>query len=286
MYVVLGPTGHTGSVVAEALPSQGQSVRVVVRTPEKGAAWKAKGTEVAVASYEDRAAITKALTGVQGVYLLSPPNYAASAWLEEQRRVIDQAAQAVKESGIAHVVFLSSEGAQLPEGTGPILAERDAEARLGAVAKNVTFLRPAYFFENWAPVLGVAKEQGLLPTFIPPDMKIPMISTQDIGRIAAEQLMAGPRGHQVLELSGPESYSPGQVAAALSQLFKRPVTAQLAPLSEVVPTFKSFGFSDEAAALFEEMYRGFANGSIVYEYPESVVRGVVTLPQALSKMAA
>jgi uncharacterized protein YbjT (DUF2867 family) len=286
MYVVLGPTGHTGSVVAETLLNQGQSVRVVVRTPEKGASWKAKGTEVAVASYEDRAAITKALTGAQGVYLLSPPNYAASAWLEEQRRVIDQAAQAVKESGIAHVVFLSSEGAQLPEGTGPILAERDAEARLGAVAKNVTFLRPAYFFENWAPVLGVAKEQGLLPTFIPPDMKIPMISTQDIGRIAAEQLMAGPRGHQVLELSGPESYSPGQVAAALSQLFKRPVTAQLAPLSEVAPTFKSFGFSDEAAALFEEMYRGFANGSIVYEYPESVVRGVVTLPQALSKMAA
>ena len=102
------------------------------------------------------------------------PSHAASAWLEEQRLILDQAVQAVKESGIAHVVFLSSEGAQLPEGTGPILAEREAEARLGAVAKNVTFLRPAYFFENWEPVLGVAKEQGLLPTFIPPDMKIPM----------------------------------------------------------------------------------------------------------------
>ena len=286
MYVVLGPTGHTGSVVAETLLTQGQSVTVVVRTPEKGAAWKAKGAEVAVASYQDRAAMTKVLAGAQGVYLLSPPNYAASAWLEEQRRILDLAAQAVRESGIAHVVFLSSEGAQLPEGTGPILAEREAEARLGAIMKNVTFLRPAYFFENWEPVLGVAKEQGLLPTFIPPDMKIPMVSTQDIGRIAAEQLMAGPRGRQVLELSGPESYSPGQVAAALSQLFKLPVTAQLAPLSDVVPTFKSFGFSDEAAALFEDLYRAFTNGSIVYEYPESVVRGVVTLSQALSKMAA
>ena len=91
---------------------------------------------------------------------------------------------------------------------------------------------------------------------------------------------------KVLELSGPESYSPEQVAAALSQLFKRPVTAQPAPLSDVVPTFKAFGFSDEAAALFEDLYRAFANGSIVYESPESVVRGVVTLSQALSKMAA
>lgn len=286
MYVVLGPTGHTGSVVAETLLTQGQPVRVVVRTPEKGAAWKAKGAEVAVASYQDRAAMTKALAGARGAYLLSPPNYAASAWLEEQRRILDLVAQAVKESGVAHVVFLSSEGAQLPEGTGPILAERDAEARLGTVTKHVTFLRPAYFMENWEPVLGVAKEQGLLPTFIPPDLRIPMISTRDIGRIAAERLMAGPRGRQVLELSGPESYSPEQVAAALSQLFKRPVTAQPAPLSDVVRTFKAFGFSDEAAALFEDLYRAFANGSIVYESPESVVRGVVTLSQALSKMAA
>lgn len=286
MYVVLGPTGHTGSTVAETLLSQGQSVRVVVRAPEKGASWKARGAEVAVASYQDRIAMMKALAGAQGVYLLAPPNYAAVSWLEEQRRILDLVAQAVKESGIAHVVFLSSEGAQLPEGTGPILAERDAEAKLGAVAKNITFLRPAYFFENWEPVLDVAKTQGLLPTFIPPDMKIPMISTQDIGRIAAERLMAGPRGREVLELSGPEAYSPEQVAAALSQLFKRPVTTQLAPLSEVVPTFKSFGFSDGAAALFEELYRGFVNGSIGYEYPESVVRGVVTLSQALSKMTA
>ena len=50
MFVVLGATGHTGSVVAETLLARKQAVRVVVRAADKGAAWKAKGADVAVAS--------------------------------------------------------------------------------------------------------------------------------------------------------------------------------------------------------------------------------------------
>ena len=56
------------------------------------------------------------------------------------------------------------------------------------------------------------------------------------------------------------------------------------PLSAVVPTFKSFGFSDEAAKLFEEMYTSFSTGAIGYEHPASLVRGEVTLAEALQGM--
>jgi hypothetical protein len=62
------------------------------------------------------------------------------------------------------------------------------------------------------------------------------------------------------------------------------VTTQQAPLSAVVPTFKSFGFSDEAARLFEEMYTAFSKGVIGYEHPNTVVRGMVTLSEALRGM--
>ena len=68
MFVVLGATGHTGSVVAETLLARKQAVRVVVRAADKGAAWKAKGADVAVASLEDVPAMTKALTGATGLY--------------------------------------------------------------------------------------------------------------------------------------------------------------------------------------------------------------------------
>jgi uncharacterized protein YbjT (DUF2867 family) len=284
MFAVVGATGHTGSVVAETLLSRKQPVRVIVRSADKGAQWKAKGAEVAVATYQDRAAMAKALEGAEGVYLLVPPNYTAQSWLEEQRRTMDQAAEAVSASGVPHVVFLSSVGGHIPEGTGPIRAPRYGEQKLGSVAKNLTILRPCYFMDNWAPVLGSAKLQGVLPMFIAPSTKMPMISTRDIGRIGAERLVAGGRGKQIVELAGPEDYSPEQVAATLSQILGRTVTAQQAPLSAVVPTFTSLGFSDEAAKLFEEMYASFAKGTIRYEYPEKLVRGTVTLSEALRGM--
>lgn len=281
MFVVLGATGNTGSVVADTLLSRKQPVRIVVRSSDKGAAWKAKGAEVAVASLEDVPAMTKALEGATGLYLLVPPNYGATAWLSEQRQRMDQAAQAVKASGILHVVFLSSIGAHIAEGTGSIRAARSGEQALGAVAKHLTVLRPCYFMKNWVPGIGMAKDQGLLPAFIAPAAKVPMISTQDIGRVGAEQLMAEGKGAQTVELAGPEEYSPDQVATTLGQIMGKPVTAQHAPLSAVVPTFKSFGFSDEAAKLFEEMYTSFSTGAIGYEHPASVIRGRVTLAEAL-----
>lgn len=285
MFVVLGATGHTGSMVAETLLARQQAVRVVVRSAEKGAAWKAKGAEVAVASLEDVPAMTKALTGAAGVYLLVPPNYGATAWLAEQRQRMDQAAQAVKASGVSHVVFLSSVGGHIAEGTGPIRAARYGEQVLGAVANNLTILRPCYFMDNWVPGIGMAKSQGLLPTFIAPTAKVPMISTRDIGRAGAERLMAGGKGKEIVELAGPEEYSPAEAAAALGQILGKSVSAHPAPLTAVVPTFTSFGFSKEAATLFEEMYTAFAKGVIGYEHPEQLVRGTVTLTDALRAMA-
>lgn len=284
MFVVLGATGNTGSVVVETLLSKKQPVRVIVRSADKGAAWKAKGADVAVASLDDVSALTKALEGAKGVYLLVPPNYGAEAWLADQRARMDRAAEAIQKSGVDHVVLLSSVGGHLHGGTGPIRAASYGEQALGCIAKRLTILRPCYFMDNWAPVIGAAKAQGVLPTFIAPQAKIPMISTKDIGRIGAEQLMTGGYGKQIVEMAGPEEYSPDQAAAALSQILGKTVTAQHAPLSAVVPTFKSFGFSDEAARLFEEMYTAFSKGAIGYEHPGKLVRGTVTLYDALRTM--
>lgn len=284
MFVIMGATGNTGSAVAETLLSWKQPVRIVVRSADKAASWKAKGAEIAVASLDDVSALAKAFEGANGLYLLVPPNYGASLWLADQRARMDRAAEAVKSSGIGHVVFLSSVGGHIAEGTGPIRAARSGEQKLGEVAKNLTILRPCYFMENWAPGIGIAKIQGILPTFIAPRVKVPMIATRDIGRVGAEQLMAGGTGKQIVELAGPEEYTPDEVAAALGQILGKAVSAQHAPLSAVVPTFKSFGFSDEAAKLFEEMYTSFSTGAIGYEHPASLVRGEVTLAEALQGM--
>lgn len=284
MYVVMGASGQTGAAVADTLLAKQQPVRVVVRSAEKGAPWKAKGAEVAVASYEDQAALTQALRGAKGVYLLLPPCYSAPSWLAHERKTMDLAVQAVKAAAVPHVVFLSSVGGQMPDGTGPIRAVHYGETVLGSVSAALTILRPSYFMENWGSVIGLAKAQGILPTFIPPQVKFPMISTADIGRIGAERLQAGGQGRQVVEITGPEEYSAEQVAAALTQMLGRSVTAQAAPLAAVVPTMTSFGFSDEAARLYEEMYAGFLKQTIRYEHPDRIQRGTIQLNEALRRM--
>ena len=142
MFAVAGVTGHTGSVVAATLLERKQQVRVIVRTSKKGDAWKAKGAQVAVASLEDVQALTKALQGVTGAYLLVPPNYKAMEYMEDRRRVTEAMASAVGSSGLRHVVLLSSLGGQLTAKTGPVRTLHYAERRLGALAPRLRAGRP------------------------------------------------------------------------------------------------------------------------------------------------
>lgn len=284
MFVVAGVTGHTGSIVAETLLGRKQRVRVIVRTPEKGAVWQAKGAEAAVVSLDDADALAKALEGAAGAYVLIPPNYHVSPYIEHQKKIADALAHAVGASRLPHVVFLSSIGAHLPTGTGPIQTLHYGEHKLGEAARSMTVLRAPYFMENWQPVLGAARAQGILPSFLSPTRKIPMIATRDIGRIAAECLLDRADGRKILELSGPEDYSPQDVAAAVGRRLHRDVEVQLLPLSAVVPTFTSIGFSEEAARLLEDMYAGINNSYIVLEGGGTAQpRGLITLSEALSE---
>jgi len=283
MFVVAGATGKTGSVVAATLLERKQSVRVIVRTSEQGAAWKAKGADVAVASFEDTEALMSALKGATGGYFLVPPNYQASHYLNDRKRLIDALTGAITSSDLRHLVLLSSIGAQIPTGTGPIGALHYAEDRLGAVARSMTIVRAPYFMENWMPLVNAARTQGILPSFLSAGRKIPMIAACDIGHIAAECVLDQPKGRRVLELSGPHEYSPDDVAAVLGEHFHRRVAVQQLPLRAVAPTLTSMGWSDDVATLFEEMYAGLDSGRITWEGNGACrPRGLVTLSEAVS----
>ena len=265
MYVIAGVSGNTGSVVANALLEQGMKVRVLVRDVAKGDAWKARGAEVAVASVDDEAALTKALEGATGAYLLLPPDLGAKDFIGQKSATAETIARAVEKSKVGHVVLLSSVGAQHEKGTGMIRTLHVAEARLAKTAAKTTFVRAAYFLENWASVLGAAA-QGKLPTFLPPDLAIPMVATKDIGIAVTKALLEPPAGKSaIVELSGPRDYTSRDIAAALSKIYGRPVEVDPAPLAAVVPAFTSFGISANVAGLFQEMYDGIAKGVVAFE---------------------
>lgn len=283
MFAVAGVTGQTGSVVAKALLERKQPVRVIVRAAEKGASWKAQGAEVAVASLDDPDALATTLKGVTGAYFLVPPHYKADQYLEDRKRIADAIASAVKMSGLGHVVLLSSLGGHLAAESGPIVALRYAETRLEPVVQTLTIVRAPYFMENWRFAVDVARTQGVVPSFLSPSRKIPMIAVRDIGHIAAECLLDRPKGRRVLELSGPQDYSPEDVASAIGGVLHRDVKVQPLPLSAAGSTFVSMGFSHDVARLFTEMYAGLESGRITYEGNGACrPRGLVTLSEAVS----
>src|SRR6185295_10459226 len=117
MYAIAGVTGHTGSAAATALLAQGKPVRVIVRDAARAAAWRARGAEIAVASLDDRAALTAALTGAAGAFLLLPPTGTTTSAtpLDDNARLSAALASAVHAAKLPHVVLLSSVGAHHPD---------------------------------------------------------------------------------------------------------------------------------------------------------------------------
>jgi len=266
MYVIAGVSGKTGSIVANALLEQGKKVRVIVRDAKKGDPWKARGAEVAVVAGDDEAALTKALEGATGAYLISPPDPVSNDFIAARRATVEVLARAVERSKVPHVVFLSSVGAQHAAGTGVIRTVHYGEERLAKTPAKTTFLRAAYFLENWAGVLGAAA-QGKLPTFLPPDLVVPSVGTKDIGLVAANALIEGPPSAKtdIIELAGPRDYSSRDIASLLSAILGKPVEVEAAPLEAVVPAFTSFGMSANVAQLYREMYEGIAKGLVAFE---------------------
>jgi uncharacterized protein YbjT (DUF2867 family) len=156
-------------------------------------------------------------------------------------------------------------GAHLASWTGLVLNLHEAEAALSASARNLTLMRAGYFIENWVPVLGAARESGTLSSFLTAAHRIPMVATRDLGRVAFESLLEPALGRRVIDLAGPEEYSPEDIAKAVGSVLQRSVRVNELPLSAAVPTFRSLGFSEDAARLFEEMIASFNSGRIAWE---------------------
>lgn len=266
MYAITGVTGHTGSAAAETLLAQGKKIRVVVRDAAKGEAWKARGAEVAIAALEDSAALARAFAGVDGAFVLLPPNPTSTDPIGANAALTASIAMAVKASGLPHVVLLSSIGAQHADGTGPIRALHVAERELAATGAGLTAVRAAYFQENWGASLGTLAT-GTIYAFVPASLSFPQVATVDIGRTVAAALVEGARRGEkrVIELAGPREISGEDVGRALTAITGSPVAVQTAPLDQVVPVFTGVGLSKEMAELYREMYEGIISGRVAWE---------------------
>ncbi|MBB4933766.1 uncharacterized protein YbjT (DUF2867 family) [Lipingzhangella halophila] len=262
MYAVAGATGHVGGYAAKELLAGGEQVRVLVRSEEKGEMWSARGAQVAIADLGDRSAMAEALRGCQGVFLLLPAGEPEADFHTEQRRMADAVADAVAESGVPHVAMLSSIGAELPEGTGPLLPLNYLENRLRETAVVLSALRSFHFQEKVETVLGAVLEAGIYPNFgDSADVPKPMNATRDIGTIAAETLVSPPDASEIVDIEGPH-YTERQVAETLSEVLAKPVPVVNIPRAAWVDTIAEGGASRHFAEVLAELYDADERGAL------------------------
>lgn len=287
-YAVFGVTGRTGAAAADALLQAGQRVRVVVRNPALGQPWAERGAEVAVADLTDVASMTRALRNVRGAYVVCPQHYAHEDLFERAASMADTVAQASVAAGVPRLVALSSVGADRDSKIGWIGMNREFEQRVGAAGVPTIFLRAAYFMENWTPLVQQAVRTGTLPTFLAPaQRRLPMVATVDVGRAAAALLQEEWTQTCAVTLSGPEDYSPQDVAAVVSAMIHKPVDVAVLPPADWPLALAGAHFSQAALAGFSEMTAGLNSSHIDFKSDARATHraGTTALKQVVAAIA-
>jgi len=290
-YIVTGATGQVGSAVVDYLIAQSVPVRVIIRSESKAESFRLRNIDMIIADLTDVEALTKGFQGAKAVFAMNPPVYDKPDMQAEATTVSHALASAIKAAKVERVVVLSSVGSERNSKTGCILTTHILEKVLKESASQVVMVRCAWFTENWLSAVSAVKSghSAALGSMLQKlDRKIPHIATNDIGRVVAEY-MTKPTDEVdklvIIELEGPEPYSPNDVAKATSAILGKPIPANAMSEETVRELLGRFGWPKTTADNWLEMVQGFDDNTIRWTTDEKVVRikGTTTLSEVLGK---
>ena len=264
MFLVTGITGKVGGAAARHLLAHGKQVRALVRDEAKAAEWANQGVELIKGEWADGDAMTRAMQGVEGVYLMVPPTPPSTHDFPEANGAIAGYKKALAATQPAKVVVLSSIGSEKTSGLGLITATHLLEKALKDLP-NVAFVRAGSFYENYLYGLQTGQGGTLPSTYTPTDRKLPMIATEDIGAEVAKLLSGAWTGKRVIELGS--EVSPDEVAEQLGSVLGRDVKAQAVPREGWRGMLEHAGFPSASMWAYEEMVEGVNSGWIAFGGP-------------------
>ncbi|WP_374027542.1 NmrA family NAD(P)-binding protein [Bdellovibrio bacteriovorus] len=263
MILVMGATGHIGSKITTHLLANSQQVRCVARKfPNKDAF---RGAELAQGDANDVSFLMDCMRGCSAVFTMIPPDMSAKEVRFYQNKFGEVIAEAIEEAGVKKVVNLSSVGANLESGTGPILGLHDQEERLNSITRaDIMHLRPTYFMENLLSgipsIISMNRFFGTISSEVP----VPMIATRDIAARAAFLLMHPEfKSHNVEYLLGERDVTFDEALRILGQAIKKPEIEYVeVPEQEMRNYLIGAGLTEDWSDAMLEMNRSFNNGSI------------------------
>jgi uncharacterized protein YbjT (DUF2867 family) len=188
--VLTGSLGNISKPLAQKLLAAGHQVSIISSSADKKESIEKLGAKALIGSVEDQEFLNHSFSEADAVYLIIPPKWNfPGSWIEYQAAVSNNFVKAIQENGIKYVVALSSVGAHMKKGAGPVDGLAYLEDRLAEVeGLNVKVLRPSYFFNNLFSMVGMVKNMGILGSTQPSSHSLVLTATEDIADVAFEEL--------------------------------------------------------------------------------------------------
>ncbi|WP_394274794.1 SDR family oxidoreductase [Luteococcus sp.] len=187
---VTGATGHLGGLVARALAERGIPQRLVVRDPSR--APQLPGAVAVQASYEDVAALTEAVRGVETVLFVS--GHEGPQRMAQHRAAIE----AFVAARLKRVVYTSFLGGDPQASFTYARDHHETEQLLRASGLGFTFLRPSFYLDHvaqWSDDQGVVRGPA-------GHGRIAWVSREDLAEVAVAALFDDSLAGRTLDVTG------------------------------------------------------------------------------------
>lgn len=266
-YVITGSLGHISKPIVQKLAKAGHNVTVITSKAENASAIDSLGAKAAVGSVEDADFLKQAFAGADAVYLMIPPKWGVTKWRDYQNHVADNYIAAIRANEIPYVVMLSSIGAHLGNGAGPIDGLHDLEQKLKATERlNVSVLRPSYFMYNLLNMSGMVKGMGMMGSNFG-DEKVVLVHTNDIAEVALQKLMnLDFTGYQIRYIASDERTG-AEIAAVLGEAIGKPETPWIVFSDEQNKQgMQQAGMNEEMATEYTSLGNALRTGALQEDY--------------------
>jgi uncharacterized protein YbjT (DUF2867 family) len=263
LYTIMGATGNVGNKVANNLLNRRENIRVISRSMDNLRPLKERGAEAFAGDAADPSFLTSAFSNADCVLTMIPSNIKSQDYRAYQNKIGESVVQAIRNSGVRCVVNLSSIGAELSEGNGPIGGLHDQEQRLNRLESvNVLHIRSAPYLENLFKHIDTINAQGVMSSPVRGDLKLAMIAAKDVARFAADCMdRKNFLGKTVKELLGQRDLTMEEVAKIIGQKIGKPALKYVTlTYDEAHKKMVGAGFSADACRLFNEMCKGLNDG--------------------------
>jgi uncharacterized protein YbjT (DUF2867 family) len=268
-YVIMGGAGNVARPLVMQLLSAGHQVTVISRQIEHVEELVKSGATSAIGSLEDQDFLNKTLSGADAVFTLCPVNFQTEDIKSYYEQLGRNYAAAIKANNIRNVVNLSSVGAHLSEGAGPVSGLYRTERVLNELEEvHILHLRPVYFYTNFFAAIEMVKSMGVMgDNFSLPPNKFPMAHPADVAMVAAVALQNLDFRHHSVRYVASDERGTDEIAAVLGNAIGKPKLKWVKFSDEqVLQALLRAGIPKHLAAAFTELGKAIDRQDMFTDY--------------------